>query len=710
MGAAHTDDHATSRAVPALEPQRGLVDEKIVCWYFAAALISLMVALLAGFLYSMQFLQHYPLEGVAIFSPGRWRMVHTQSVIYGFLANAVLGALHWVVPWVTCRRVWSRGLSWFLFAAWQGAVAATVAGILLGEAQALNRGETPVWIDPLVLVSLMLAACNFLTPILKTTEPLSPVSWYVAIALVWTVFLYASGNFVPQYGVSGAAAGAVAGVFTQGLETLFAIPIGLGLLYGIVSGILQKPIGIHRLSQAGFWTLACCAPLVGLHRFLHSPIPAILPQAAIVALVVVNIALVLVIINFLISLRGRFSMLRTSLPVRWIYTGLGFLLLACLQSVLEVLPGIQGIVHFTDWEIGHGHLVWSGVLSFWALGIMTFLLPRLMKVRAWYSRGLAEWHYWLSSVSLGVMFMHLVMAGLVQGTLWMDLAPWEHSLVRSYPFWLVRTIAGAGIIVAQFVFLYHIHLTFRFGRNRQILLDEGRGDASASSRVAAGRMNEIAVDSVSTLNFRACLFPVTGVLTFAFGFLVMGLWPWVLARGERELSVEELAAEGIPHEYVDLAERFPERFRSYYGTPDEASLAEALRVGHQVYIGEGCWHCHTQQIRPISNEHLRWEPVSRAGEYRNALQRPALFGARRVGPDLIRAGGRRSNDWHIAHFYKPTSVVPASVMPAYRWFFDEQGYPNKKGMAIITYVQWLGSWREEYPSYLAKEGQRRAAE
>jgi hypothetical protein len=94
--------------------------------------------------------------------------------------------------------------------------------------------------------------------------------------------------------------------------------------------------------------------------------------------------------------------------------------------------------------------------------------------------------------------------------------------------------------------------------------------------------------------------------------------------------------------------------------------------------------------------------VSYAREYQNALQRPVLFGTRRVGPDLSREGGRRSNDWHVAHFYDPRNVVPTTVMPPYRWFFDGVGFPNKKGLAIITYVQWLGSWLEEYPYYFGE--------
>lgn len=196
------------------------------------------------------------------------------------------------------------------------------------------------------------------------------------------------------------------------------------------------------------------------------------------------------------------------------------------------------------------------------------------------------------------------------------------------------------------------------------------------------------------------IFLIAGLGFFILAFLVMGLLPWTMYLDQPENTLDELADEGIILDFVDLAERFPDRFNEYF--PDgvtKASFAEALALGHRTYISEACWHCHSQQVRPVSKEDLRWGPVSHAREYQNVLQRPVLFGTRRVGPDLIREGGRRPNDWHIAHFWKPTNVSPTSVMPEYKWFFDEEGYPNKKGMALITYIQWLGSWLPEYPYY-----------
>lgn len=156
-------------------------------------------------------------------------------------------------------------------------------------------------------------------------------------------------------------------------------------------------------------------------------------------------------------------------------------------------------------------------------------------------------------------------------------------------------------------------------------------------------------------------------------------------------TVEEIAQD-VPPEFVQLAEDYPEEFERSFGTPDAKSFARALVMGRDWYIAEGCWHCHSQFVRPVSNEDQRFGPVSVASEYQNEMNLPHLFGTRRVGPDLIREAGRHSNDWHMAHLYDPTSVVPYSVMPSYRWMFDEERRPTERALALVTYLQWLGSW------------------
>jgi cytochrome c oxidase cbb3-type subunit 1 len=174
-------------------------------------------------------------------------MVHTNAIAYGFIASAFLGMLHWVVPRLTRRPVLSTRLSWFIFSAWQVVVLSTAVGILLGEAQGVEWGETPVWIDPLALAGLLLVAINFLAPIVRTPGPLYVTLWYFMAALVWTFLTYAMGNFIPQYFIPGTGGGAIAGMFIHDLVGLFVTPIGWGLMYYFV------PIVLKRATPAGGW-------------------------------------------------------------------------------------------------------------------------------------------------------------------------------------------------------------------------------------------------------------------------------------------------------------------------------------------------------------------------------------------------------------------------------------------------------------------------
>ncbi len=185
---------------------------------------------------------------------------------------------------------------------------------------------------------------------------------------------------------------------------------------------------------------------------------------------------------------------------------------------------------------------------------------------------------------------------------------------------------------------------------------------------------------------------VAGLGFFILGFIFQMLGPIIFLNDIPMDTVEDIAEE-VTWDFKLLAEEYPVEFKAAFGEPTPAAYGEALLLGRDVYVAEACWHCHTQYVRPIANEPMRYGAVSLPAEYQNELQLPQLFGTRRVGPDLIRENGVHSNDWHVAHFYDPPSVQPGTVMPGYPWLYDEKGRPAKKALALTAYVQWLGSWK-----------------
>ncbi len=95
----------------------------------------------------------------------------------------------------------------------------------------------------------------------------------------------------------------------------------------------------------------------------------------------------------------------------------------------------------------------------------------------------------------------------------------------------------------------------------------------------------------------------------------------------------------------------------------------AIRLaGRDVYIAEGCYNCHSQQIRPFRSETERYGHYSVAGEF--VYDHPFQWGSKRTGPDLARVGGVYSDDWHRLNLTNPRTVLPSSNMPAYPWLAE----------------------------------------
>jgi cytochrome c oxidase cbb3-type subunit 2 len=118
---------------------------------------------------------------------------------------------------------------------------------------------------------------------------------------------------------------------------------------------------------------------------------------------------------------------------------------------------------------------------------------------------------------------------------------------------------------------------------------------------------------------------------------------------------------------VEILPNFAEAARPVKGLKPYSVLELA---GKEVYKKDNCIACHSQLIRPFKAETDRYGQYSLSGEY--AYDRPFLWGSKRTGPDLHRVGNYRTTDWHENHMWDPVSVVPGSIMPAYKHQFTNE--------------------------------------
>jgi cytochrome c oxidase cbb3-type subunit 2 len=240
----------------------------------------------------------------------------------------------------------------------------------------------------------------------------------------------------------------------------------------------------------------------------------------------------------------------------------------------------------------------------------------------------------------------------------------------------------------------------------------------------------------------AFIFFLAGIGFFVTGTFIQGVLPIMVLGGTSKMKTkDQVVAEGFYKrqfpEIIQLLAMYPDLWKKYYNVPDQyfytaspavqkqiiKGVAQAISNGRWIYMAEGCWQCHSQFVRPVSNEPSYYGHVSVPSEYDNTLFLPHLFGTERKGPDLIREAGKKGVEWHLAHFVNPQYTVPGSIMPRFAKFVDlkdgkpvltpanpNDAYaslnpePTKYGLAVITYLEWLGSWyRPEFFDEWRKE-------
>jgi len=150
------------------------------------------------------------------------------------------------------------------------------------------------------------------------------------------------------------------------------------------------------------------------------------------------------------------------------------------------------------------------------------------------------------------------------------------------------------------------------------------------------------------------------------------------------------AVQIIPSLIVNRDKNIEGRLQELY-TPLELA-------GRDIYISEGCYLCHSQMIRTLKPDVMRYGRPGIADDYshlgESLYDHPYQWGSKRTGPDLAREGGplakdpkgnpykymrvgpSRGNSWHFSHFQDPRGISPGSNMPAFPWLFEKETEVN----------------------------------
>jgi cytochrome c oxidase cbb3-type subunit 1 len=663
-----------------------LVNRVLVRAWLWWSIVWLTVFPLVGLLVSIKF--DFPdfLGGIAWLTFGRLRPVHVNGVIFGAFSTPVLGLLYYLVPRLCGRRMAAERMGWPLLWAWNIFLVSGSVSLLLGYNLGVEAGEYEWPFNLLRWIILALIGGQVLTTIFRREERGFYVAlWYALAALVWTAMnLILGGAMLPYVPMSGISNTALHGLYIHYVVGLWITPAGLALMYYFLPLAVKQPLYSHRLSLLGFWTLAFFYPFVGTHHYLFSPIPYHNQTISIVTSMMLIIPVWAVVTNMFGTAWGRWRAIFTGqdgddFAARFLLLATGFYLVGCFQGSTEALRRLQELTHFTDFVISHSHFTVFATFVLAAVGSLYYVWPRVTGRHLW-SPLLARWHVWLTIAGTLTMLLGLALQGLIQGRMLETGANFVDSMVQMKPWWFVRTVAGATMDVGFVLMTINLVMTARKGRVFT---------AAPDTALLTVTETRPAVQEVAWYSRPSSIFVIAGISFFVLAVLVQGILPSLLPQTYDPTVVSATTGQLI-------------RVRDY--TPFE------LR-GRQVYIREGCWYCHSQFVRPVTGEDVRWGPVSQAGEY--VYDQPHMLSTRRIGPDLIRVGGKYGDDWQTAHHWNPRDVVPDSIMPRFPWLYKEstgKGTPelNDDGLALIAYVQKLGTslddWREIFVSTRFTDG------
>ena len=246
-----------------------------------------------------------------------------------------------------------------------------------------------------------------------------------------------------------------------------------------------------------------------------------------------------------------------------------------------------------------------------------------------WSTRLIGWHYWIATIGIVLYITAMWVSGIMQGLMWRaydELGFLQYSFVETvaamHPFYLIRLLGGVFFLSGGLIMAYNMWRTMR-----------GEPEAAPPRPARPSRLRRRAMFiRHETIEKNVILMVVLTLITVSIGGIVQ-----IIPLFTIESTIERV--DGV---------------RPY--TPLEL-------MGRNIYVREGCYLCHSQQIRPFKDEVERYGHYSLAAE--SMYDKPFQWGSKRTGPDLARVGGRYSNDWHVAHLVSPRAVVPESVMPAY---------------------------------------------
>jgi cytochrome c oxidase cbb3-type subunit I/II len=614
------------------------------------SMIFALVAFLVGVLIALQLSDWRFNFNTSFLTFGRLRPLHTNAAIFAFAGNAIFAGIYYSTQRLLKARMFSDTLSKVHFWGWQLIIVAAAVTLPLGVSVGKEYAELEWPIDLMIAVVWIVFGINFFGTIFKRREKHMYVAIWFYIATIITVALLHVVNSInlpvslwksyPAF--AGAQDALVQWWYGHNAVAFFLTTPFLGLMYYYLPKAANRPVYSYRLSIVHFWSLVFIYIWAGPHHLLYTALPDWAQTLGMIFSVMLIAPSWGGMINGLLTLRGAWDKVRVDPVLKMFVAAVTFYGMSTFEGPMMSIKSVNLLAHYTDWIIGHVHggtLGWNGFMSF---AMFYWLVPKLWRTKL-YSTKLANWHFWTGLLGTLTYYVSMVTAGITQGLMLRAIdasgklvyPDFIETVTKIVPLYGVRVFGGTLYLVGFVLMIYNIFKTIQAAP-----ADQKDEDASAPKLLVGETFVTATVDKLHRR-----LEGMGGLFTeLVFIAVIIG-------------GVIEIMPTFFVGEMVEAH-------------PGVTPYSALQLQGRDIYVREGCYVCHSQMVRPVEAETLRYGDYSRSEE--SVYDHPFQWGSKRTGPDLARLGGKYPDLWHFRHMLNPRDVVNGSVMPSYPWLFEDK--------------------------------------
>jgi len=681
-------------------------------------------------------------DGISFLTFGRLRPLHTNAVIFAFVGNMMFAGVYYSTQRLCKCRMASDLLSAIHFWGWQLIIVSAAITLPMGFTRGKEYAEL-IWpINIAVVVIWVVFSLNFIITLAKRNEPSLYVAlWFYISTIVTVAMLYIVNHLslptslthsYPIFG--GLKDGLVQWWYGHNAVAFFLTTPILGIMYYFLPKAANRPVYSYRLSIVHFWSLVFIYIWAGPHHLLNTALPRWLQMLGMLFSLMLWAPSWGGMLNGLLTLRGAWDKLRTDPVIKFLAAGVTFYGMATFEGPLLSIRAVNALSHYTDWTIGHVHAGALGWNGFMAAGMFYWLAPRLWKTKLW-STSLANMHFWVGMVGILLYVVAMWCAGIMQGLMLNEVAPGGTTLKYEFLetldsiqiFYGLRSFGGFLFLLGFILCGVNIFMTARSGAPHDETVEVTLLERKQKDGMGFGEalLNDPIAHIVLALCFVilwfflpphadkaalvvSALLAIKAVSAFRGNKDKWVNWHERLIENYLPFTVLVFVAVAVGGAVQIIPSLIVNREKNVEGRLQELYTPLEL-AGRDIYVSEGCYNCHSQMIRTLKPEVMRYGRAGVADDYSHLAEplfdHPYQWGSKRTGPDLAREGGplaaeakymrvgKRGNDWHFNHFLNPRLISgEKSNMPAYPWLFenktDVKALPGKIATQVKLGIPW----------------------